>query len=319
MDEKMVIHNGLEMAEGWPERMEEAQQVTTYMINGRQYKRIRYGDEGGDWMGADRPCHDCFVTKGQYHVPGCDVERCPRCRGQAISCDCSYEEEGTSDGIQKARVGVARFFEAQANRLERAFFDSLLASWERLRPEAFKQACKEELSGEEVRKYLLNHYDAAACGNLEVEHLWNHLPMDAKEAALEEVFRAQSYRLPSVQAEKPVTPEFGRLADEFEARVRTANLTGTTEVTLIYQCVDQEGNEVSVPQSIVATTQLKGFGEAAEPVAAKLHRDAILANINSLVRHAPQDWITLRDGEKNPLRIVGFNLEIEDLEGNEQH
>jgi hypothetical protein len=31
---------------------------------------------------------DCATTKGHYHHHGCDVERCPRCGGHAISCDC---------------------------------------------------------------------------------------------------------------------------------------------------------------------------------------------------------------------------------------
>jgi hypothetical protein len=34
------------------------------------------------------PCHDCNVGLDQYHHPGCDMERCPLCGGQVISCGC---------------------------------------------------------------------------------------------------------------------------------------------------------------------------------------------------------------------------------------
>lgn len=33
-------------------------------------------------------CHDCYVVRSGYHHPGCDMERCPRCGGQLISCGC---------------------------------------------------------------------------------------------------------------------------------------------------------------------------------------------------------------------------------------
>jgi len=37
-------------------------------------------------------CHDCNVEEGELHKPNCDVERCPKCGGQLISCDCSNED-----------------------------------------------------------------------------------------------------------------------------------------------------------------------------------------------------------------------------------
>lgn len=31
-------------------------------------------------------CHDCNVKEGEIHEPGCDMETCPICGGQLISC-----------------------------------------------------------------------------------------------------------------------------------------------------------------------------------------------------------------------------------------
>jgi hypothetical protein len=88
-----TVSNSIEMMAGWTEQIQEAKEQTTYSIGGKLLERTRYGDET-DSRGAElRPCRDCGVTKGQFHVPGCDVERCPSCDGQVITCRCPYDED----------------------------------------------------------------------------------------------------------------------------------------------------------------------------------------------------------------------------------
>lgn len=57
--------------------------------NGKKYKRIRFGDE--PLSKRDAYCHDCNARLGFFHHGGCDVERCPACGGQLVSCDCEIE------------------------------------------------------------------------------------------------------------------------------------------------------------------------------------------------------------------------------------
>lgn len=45
---------------------------------------------GEDEMQAER-CPDCHANPGQLHEWDCDVEQCPSCGGQLISCSCGDE------------------------------------------------------------------------------------------------------------------------------------------------------------------------------------------------------------------------------------
>jgi len=65
-------------------------------IDGVVYKRdTSYVDD-------NERCHDCGIVnkEGNFHHFGCDIERCPKCGGQLISCDCDKQEL-----LQKGIVG----------------------------------------------------------------------------------------------------------------------------------------------------------------------------------------------------------------------
>ena len=42
---------------------------------------------------SESDCHDCGCPAGGKHHPGCDMERCPKCKGQLIACGCLNSED----------------------------------------------------------------------------------------------------------------------------------------------------------------------------------------------------------------------------------
>ena len=73
--------------------------VDSYIYAEGDVPRIPYGQEPG-YAGLELPerCHDCGVKKGGYHHKYCDMEECPTCHGQAISCGCGLEGEPAASG-----------------------------------------------------------------------------------------------------------------------------------------------------------------------------------------------------------------------------
>lgn len=77
--------------------------------HGQKVERIRYGSESKKiheifkevhnyvFSNLDiyEICDECLAKQGEFHTEGCDLEVCPVCGGQIISCDCiAKDNEG---------------------------------------------------------------------------------------------------------------------------------------------------------------------------------------------------------------------------------
>lgn len=97
MDDDRITFRGAKVLAAWPARLAAAQHHREWVIAGKPFARVRFGEEADDWGSEHGPCHDCVAIKGEFHVAGCDVERCPNCGGQVISCDCPYDGDDPAE------------------------------------------------------------------------------------------------------------------------------------------------------------------------------------------------------------------------------
>ena len=94
MDDRAFIqYRGMRVNRDWVEQIERAQEHSTYLIGSQVYERIAFGEERGLTEKPQNPCPGCAVSAGEYHVSGCEHERCPACHDLAVDCDCEFRDD----------------------------------------------------------------------------------------------------------------------------------------------------------------------------------------------------------------------------------
>ena len=55
-------------------------------------------------------CHDCGIlnSAGNYHHFGCDMERCPKCGGQLISCGCFAKSDTENYAVTPIKITIPK-------------------------------------------------------------------------------------------------------------------------------------------------------------------------------------------------------------------
>lgn len=67
--------------------------VDELMMRGERFPRQRAFHP----TGRDGRCGDCGIQAGGLHHLGCDLEPCPRCGRQLLSCGCAWADDETEE------------------------------------------------------------------------------------------------------------------------------------------------------------------------------------------------------------------------------
>jgi HEPN domain-containing protein len=122
---EFVTYHGEQVPRTLPAEIIAAQSQTTIELHGKTFNRTPYGSEIL-WGGRPAYCGDCSVTPGQYHLEGCDIEECPRCFHQLITCGCLWGEGRAESELEVREVMEVRFAAMQkAYQARRALSEEL--------------------------------------------------------------------------------------------------------------------------------------------------------------------------------------------------
>jgi hypothetical protein len=112
-------------------------------------------------------CHDCGALVGEKHHEGCDVEECPTCHGQIISCGCDNKDLGLSLRLPYGKETRAKFYDGKYKNIQ-----DFILSQHQSDMEKFKEALGEETTDKYWMKRLKVPSSDYSCGHM---HGWNML------------------------------------------------------------------------------------------------------------------------------------------------
>lgn len=87
----------------------------------------QFGKEFGGSRKATM-CGDCGVARGGYHHPGCDLQPCPSCGDQLLSCGCRFDEDfdaGDGDGFDINDISEPLGVDGNGHPTERAVLNGV--------------------------------------------------------------------------------------------------------------------------------------------------------------------------------------------------